>query len=153
MSFKVGSLVEGKVVDIVKFGVFVRIKGGKTGLVHISRISNEFVRKTSDFVSINEKIVAKILSIDDRERIQLSIKDVTDAESAEFLELSKEKLQEQTPAKEESLYSEDKQRPDKNSGENFFEEKLKSFMHQSEGRLTDLKRSKESKRGGSKKRK
>jgi len=146
MSFEVGSLVEGRIVEIVKFGVFVKIRGGKTGLVHISQISNEFVREVADYVSVGQDVVAKVVSVDDRGRIQLSLKEVTPEEEKEFLK----------DAKHDSIREDTEDRPTPREspprGEDNFEAKMKKFLRQSEDRLIDLKRSNEAKRGGGKKR-
>ena len=145
MSFEVGSLVEGRIVEIVKFGVFVKIKGGKTGLVHISQISNDFVREVSDYVTVGSDVVAKVISIDDKGRIQLSLKEVTPEEEEQFQKNRRE-------SKPEPQQQEQPQKKPPRDYEDNFEAKLKKFMRQSEDRLIDLKRSTESKRGGGKKR-
>jgi S1 RNA binding domain protein len=77
MQHEIGSIVEGTVVDVVKFGAFIKIRDGKTGLVHISQISDKFVREVSDHVTVGTHVVAKIISIDDKGRIQLSLKNIS----------------------------------------------------------------------------
>ncbi|HOO56281.1 MAG TPA: S1 RNA-binding domain-containing protein [bacterium] len=153
MNNEVGDLVEGTVVDIAKFGAFVKIKGGKTGLVHISQISDKFVREISEFVAIGMPVVAKVISVDDKGRVQLSIKNVTQEEKESFDSGKTEAVEKEVGAEEAS----DKQRQSGNRSENqeedSFEKKLKNFMRQSEDRLVDVKRSIESKRGSRKRKK
>jgi S1 RNA binding domain protein len=74
MQLEVGSIVEGKVTGITKFGAFVELPGGKTGMVHISEISNTYVQEISDHLSDNQVVKVKVLSISEDGKISLSIK-------------------------------------------------------------------------------
>jgi polyribonucleotide nucleotidyltransferase len=72
---EVGAIYYDKpVVSVMDFGAFVQIMPGKDGLVHISELSNERVEKTSDVVKEGDKVTVKLVAIDDRGRLQLSIK-------------------------------------------------------------------------------
>jgi polyribonucleotide nucleotidyltransferase len=71
---KVGETYLGKVVRIEKFGVFVNLLPGKDGLVHISQLANEHVKKAEDVVKLGEEILVKITEIDDKGRINASRK-------------------------------------------------------------------------------
>ncbi len=73
----IGKVFTGKVTGITDFGAFVKLPGGKTGLVHISEISNEYVKDIKDHLQQNQIIRVKVLSIDDRGKIGLSIKKAT----------------------------------------------------------------------------
>lgn len=66
--------VDKPVVSVMDFGAFVQIMPGKDGLVHISELSEERVAKTSDVVSEGDKVTVKLVAIDDRGRLQLSMK-------------------------------------------------------------------------------
>ena len=68
------AIVEGKVTGITKFGAFVSLGEGKSGLVHISEISDSFVTDISQFVSVGDTVRVRILAIDDDGKIRLSIK-------------------------------------------------------------------------------
>lgn len=70
----VGQILEGKVSGITKFGAFVDFEGGKSGLVHISEISDEYVEKVEDYLKRNQKVKVKVLSIADNGKVSLSIK-------------------------------------------------------------------------------
>jgi polyribonucleotide nucleotidyltransferase len=79
---EVGQIYKGKVSKIVDFGAFVTILPGKDGLVHISQITQERVEKVTDHLKEGQEIIVKVLKIDDRGKISLSMKEVTDAERA-----------------------------------------------------------------------
>lgn len=63
MQLEVGSVVEGKVTGITKFGAFVELPDGKTGMVHISEVAPTYVKEIRDFVTENQTVKVKILSI------------------------------------------------------------------------------------------
>jgi polyribonucleotide nucleotidyltransferase len=73
---EIGKVYEGTVARIVDFGAFVTILPGKDGLVHISQISNERVQSVSDYLKEGQQIKVKVLDVDQRGRIKLSIKEV-----------------------------------------------------------------------------
>ncbi|AZZ94196.1 polyribonucleotide nucleotidyltransferase [Hahella sp. KA22] len=79
---EVGKLYRGKVERIVEFGAFVNILPGKDGLVHISQIAQERVENVTDYLKEGQEVVVKVLDIDARGRIKLSIKEVTEDEKA-----------------------------------------------------------------------
>jgi len=83
--YKVGQIIDGKVVQIKEYGAFVELEAGLDGLVHISEIANKRVENVSDELSLGQMIKAKIMDIDpDRRRISLSIKAaLNEAEDAE----------------------------------------------------------------------
>lgn len=74
MSLAVGDVVEGVVSNLTKFGAFVNLDSGLTGLVHISEISDTFVKDVSDVLETGQNVQVKVLSIDDKGKIALSIK-------------------------------------------------------------------------------
>ena len=74
---EVGKIYENvPVVSVLDFGAFVQILPGKDGLVHVSEISNERVNKPSDILKEGDKVTVKLIAIDDKGRLQLSIKAV-----------------------------------------------------------------------------
>ena len=73
---EVGAIYEGTVARIVDFGAFVNILPGKDGLVHISQISNERVEKVTDYLAEGQVIKVKVLDVDQRGRIKLSMKEM-----------------------------------------------------------------------------
>ena len=78
MEFGVGSVVEGKVTGITKFGAFVSLPGGKSGLVHISEIAYSYVNEVSEFLQEGQEVKVKVIGIDESNRINLSIKKAMD---------------------------------------------------------------------------
>ena len=74
MTVSVGAIVEGTVTGITNFGAFVQLPEGKSGLVHISEISHDYVEKVSDYLKKGEKIKVKVLSISKDDKISLSIR-------------------------------------------------------------------------------
>ncbi|WP_411842993.1 S1 domain-containing RNA-binding protein [Salinicoccus sp. HZC-1] len=122
MSVEVGSKVNGKVTGIKNFGAFVELPGGKTGLVHISEVADQYVEDINEHLSVGQEIEVKVLSVGDDGKISLSIK----------------KAKEQKP----------KPKPRQESKPEDFEKKLSSFLKDSEDRLSTIKRQTESRRGG-----
>ena len=74
MEVTVGAILEGKVTGITKFGAFVALPDGRSGLVHISNISNDYVTDVNDVLSVGQEVRVKVLNIDQQDRINLSIK-------------------------------------------------------------------------------
>lgn len=74
MSIGVGEVVEGTVTGITNFGAFVQLPEGKSGLVHISEISHDYVEKVTDYLKKNQKVKVKVLSITNDNKISLSIR-------------------------------------------------------------------------------
>ena len=70
MQLEVGAILEGKVTGITKFGAFVELEGGKTGMVHISEVAPTFVREIRDFVTEGQTVKVKVLSIGGRRQDQ-----------------------------------------------------------------------------------
>ena len=78
MEFGVGSVVEGKVTGLTKFGAFVSLPEGKSGLVHISEIAYTYVNEVKDHLQEGQEVKVKVIGIDDAGRINLSIKKAQD---------------------------------------------------------------------------
>ena len=76
MELGVGAIVDGKVTGITKFGAFVALPEGKSGLVHISEIAYSYVNEVSDHLHEGQEVRVKIIGIDQAKRINLSIKQV-----------------------------------------------------------------------------
>lgn len=78
MEFGVGSILDGKVTGITKFGAFVALPEGRSGLVHISEIAYSYVNEVSDYLKEGQEVKVKVIGIDQANRINLSIKKVND---------------------------------------------------------------------------
>ncbi len=129
MALEVGAIVEGEVSGITNFGAFVQLPEGKVGLIHISEVSNVYVKDVHDFLKEKDKVTVKVLSIDEKGKIGLSIKQLMPP-----------------PAPKKPL--ERRPMPPKPVPTLTFEDKLSRFLKDSDDRLLDLKRNTESKRGG-----
>ena len=81
---EIGKLYNGKVVRIADFGAFVNIMPGTDGLVHISQIVAERVNNVRDFLNEGDDVIVKVLDIDNRNRVKLSMKEITEEEKAAF---------------------------------------------------------------------
>lgn len=81
MQPEVGAVLEGKVSGVTKFGAFVNLPGGKSGLVHISEIANTFVSDVAQFVSVGQTVKVKVIGING-DKINLSIKRAEETQEA-----------------------------------------------------------------------
>ena len=80
-----GTIYNGKVVRIVDFGAFVNFMPGTDGLVHISQIAEERVEKVTDYLSEGQDVKVKVIEIDNRGRVKLSIKEAAEKAKTEDL--------------------------------------------------------------------
>ena len=78
MEFGVGSILDGKVTGITKFGAFVALPEWRSGLVHISEIAYTYVNEVSDYLKEGQEVKVKVIGIDQANRINLSIKKVSE---------------------------------------------------------------------------
>lgn len=78
MEIRAGSILEGNVKSITKFGAFVILPGGRSGLVHISEISHSYVSDVKDHLQEGQEVRVKVVGIDEAGRINLSIKKAMD---------------------------------------------------------------------------
>ncbi len=78
MQVAIGEIVEGKVTGITKFGAFVELPGGKTGMVHISEVAPTYVKEIKDHLTIGQEVRVKVLAVSEEGKISLSIKRAMD---------------------------------------------------------------------------
>jgi polyribonucleotide nucleotidyltransferase len=81
---EVNKIYHGKVTRIIPVGAFVEVLPGKEGMVHISQLENRRVEKVEDVVSIGQKVIVKVREIDERGRVNLTIKGVSPEEKAQI---------------------------------------------------------------------
>ena len=74
MEISVGAILEGNIKSITKFGAFVSLPGGRSGLCHISEIAHSYVADVKDFLTEGQEVKVKVVGIDEAGRINLSIK-------------------------------------------------------------------------------
>ncbi|MBQ8417313.1 MAG: RNA-binding protein S1 [Phascolarctobacterium sp.] len=140
MSLEVGAIVEGEVTGITNFGAFVQLPEGKVGLIHISEVSNVYVKDVHDFLKEHDKVKVKVLSVDERGKIGLSIKQLTPPPAPQ--------PKPQRPQLENKERRGPRPQAAKVAPVLSFEDKLSKFLKDSDDRMLDLKRNTESKRGG-----
>jgi len=164
MQTEQGEIFEGKVTGITNFGAFVSLPDGKSGMVHISEVSDGFVRDIGEFLKVGDTVRVSVVNVDERGRISLSIKRAA-------------KLQAEKPAAQSTPGI--SARPDKRSerdsgtdagqnerkpfeppseyvpmgrrkapGYDSFEDMMTKFKADSNERFSDIKRSADSKRSG-----
>ena len=135
MELAVGDIREGKVTGITKFGAFVSLEGGKSGLVHISEVANTFVSDVHDHVQIGQTVKVKILSIADDGKINLSIKRVLEPprEERPRQEIFSRPQRPAAPVTHSGILPPVQQ----TSGNQDFEDRLKKFMQESDSRIAD----------------
>lgn len=141
MSIEIGSIHEGKVTGITKFGAFVLLPMGKSGMVHISEIANTYVDDIGKFLEEGQMVKVKVIGVDQMNRINLSIKKALPPPApapAAFRPANRP-----VQATQSTLQK---------SEDDSFESKLKAFMQSSESRMSDI-RSQNDKRSGGRRRK
>ncbi len=144
MELAVGSIVTGKVTTITKFGAFIALPGGKSGLVHISEVAPTFVNDVHDFLAEGQEVSVKILAITPEGKINLSVKQT----------LPKPERPERPTRREPALRRAAQPAPvPAEPAEQTFEDKLKQFMSVSDSKQSELNRYMAGKRGGSRRRK
>ena len=183
MEPQVGSILEGKVTTITKFGAFVALEGGKSGLVHISEIANTFVNDVHDFLEEGQTVKVLVLSAENG-KINLSIKKTQPpqerpmnrgprpggapfhnngprpagsgsfhnngprpAGGGNFHSGPRPGGAPAGGSRPQSFNRTPRPQPAPISGDQAFEDKLKQFLSSSEGKMADLNRNMDGKRG------
>ena len=147
MEPEVGMILEGKVTSILKFGAFVALEGGRSGLVHISEIAPTYVNDVHDFLQEGQTVRVKVLSTENG-KINLSIKKALPQEE-------RPRSFRPAPPRGGGALRPAPQRgparpaapPVPQTPDQIFEDKLKQFMTASEGRMADLNRGMDGRRG------
>ncbi|OEG00304.1 RNA-binding protein S1 [Vulcanibacillus modesticaldus] len=124
MSIEIGSKLEGKVTGITHFGAFVELPNGETGLVHISEISDSYVKDVNEFLKVDDVVTVKVINVEENGKIGLSLRGAREKQVSKSM-------------KQTRRYSRES-----------FDEKLNKFLKDSEERLSSLRKSTDSKRGG-----
>lgn len=151
MQLEVGSIIEGKVTGITKFGAFVELPTGKTGMVHISEVSASYVKEISDHLSENQMVKVKVLSISPDGKVSLSIKKCQDASQQQ--PPSQAPAQHRPPQPRRSFAPKEMgwrgPKPSQSSENMSFEDMMAKFKQTSDDKMSDLKRNTEARRGAS----
>lgn len=127
MAVTIGDIVEGKVVNITKFGAFIELSSGESGLVHISEISRDYVENIAEHLKKDQEVKAKVLSNKDG-KLSLSIK------------------QAQPKKEKQKVYTWEGEK--KQSQDMSFEDKISKFLKESSEKMDQIK-CRDSRRGNS----
>ena len=134
-------ILDGKVKSIASFGAFINLPDGKTGLVHISEVAASYVSDIHQFLSEGQDVKVKLLSVDERGRLSLSLKqaaaDEHPAQKAEAPAAAREEHAERPakPRRPARVWTEQPQKAEPAS----FEEKLKLFMADSNNKISGVR--------------
>ena len=148
MEYEVGTVLEGKVTSITKFGAFVALEGGKSGLVHISEIANAYVNDVNDYLKVGDAVKVKILSVNEAGKINLSIKQAqpsaprpayTPRPQANNTTKATHHAYTTRPANTYRSAPSHGGEVAPPTGDTSFEDKLKQFMQQSDSKINDSK--------------
>ncbi|MBO4584067.1 MAG: S1 RNA-binding domain-containing protein [Clostridia bacterium] len=144
MSINVGDIFEGTVTGITNFGVFVALPDGKSGMVHISEVANVYVKDINEFVKDKQTVRVKVIGIDEKGKISLSMK-----QAAEPVREQKPREEKPAPAREPAKntpFYADGWTPEITDDVDF-EGMMAKFKKQSEEKMSDFKRSRDAKHG------
>lgn len=139
MDLEVGTITEGRITGIAKFGAFVEVANGVTGLVHISEISKNFVTDISKFLDVGDMVKVKILNVRDG-KLSLSIKQVQELVLKErFNKKDEIKIATRQPQPPKEMTQ-------KKDAPLTFEEMLSKFKKSSEEKMSDIRKNLDNKR-------
>lgn len=141
MDLVVGAVVDGKVTGIMKFGAFVSLPGGKSGLVHISEIAYSYVNEVSDFLKEGQEVKVKIIGVDENGRINLSIKKAQEPPAQQQPPKRRQFNQAGNGSGGSSNAGQPRTfaKPAQPAAEPSFEDKLKQFMADSDSKISGIK--------------
>ena len=154
MQVEVGSILEAKVTGITKFGAFVKFENDQTAMVHISEIANTFVEDVHDHLQTGQAVKVLVLSAENG-RVNLSIKKALPQQERRAPRSPRPAPGPQGGPRSAAasgsvppqFQGRGRPEPLPPSGDQAFEDKLKRFLSSSEGKMADLNRSMDGKRG------
>ena len=139
---EIGAIVEGKITGLTAFGAFVSLPDGKSGMVHISEVSNTFVKDIKEFLKEGQDVKVKVVSISEEGKISLSIKKAEEPAREERPRQSRPNRNSDRP-RANVWQGQQKQQKEAMS----FEDMMAQFKAVSDEKMSDLKRSTESRQG------
>lgn len=129
-AIEVGSVLEGKITGITKFGAFVTLPEGRSGLVHISEISNTYVNDVHDHVQLGQSVTVRVLNVAPDGKINLSIKRAAEAPAPARVPAAGPAAPKKQPRSAVPA-------ADPPGSNREFEDRLKKFMQESDSRIAD----------------
>ena len=138
MELKAGTVLEGKVTGITKFGAFVALPEGKSGLVHISEVADTFVNDINEFLKVGQELKVRVVSIAEDGKIRLSARNTSgEARPAAQPRPMRPAASAARPAASAPRSdSAGQQVVKEDSGNREFEDKLKQFMQASNSKMS-----------------
>lgn len=145
MAVEIGEILEGKVTGITNFGAFVELPDKTTGMVHISEVSNSFIKDIHEKLSENDIVSVKVIDINDKGKVALSIKKaLPQDDTAE--QKPRKTFGEKSPKQKPPVWT----GPKSNDSESMsFEDMMAKFKTVSDEKMSDLKKNTTAKRGAS----
>lgn len=135
MQIDIGSIYEGTVTGLTKFGAFVKLENGASGMVHISEVSTEYVEDIANHLSEGDKVKVKVMEINEKGKISLSIKKA-------LPEPEKPKFEKKPRPQNKNTNRGWQGKPqEEQSAPMSFEDMMAKFKAQSEDKMSDIKRS------------
>ena len=140
---EIGAIVEGKVTGLTAFGAFVSLPDGKSGMVHFSEVSNTFVKDINEFLKEGQEVKVKVVAINEEGKISLSIKKASD-EPREAKPRQNNRPRPQGDRPRANVWQGQQKQPKEAMS---FEEMMAQFKAVSDEKMSDLKRSTDSRQG------
>ncbi len=145
MPISVGDIFEGKVTGITNFGAFVALPDGKSGMVHISEVANVYVNDINEFVKDKQTVRVKVVAIDDKGKISLSMKQAAEPDRQQPKRREEKPAPAPAPAKKPAVF--DGGWTPEITDDADFEGMMAKFKKLSEEKMSDFKRSRDVKHG------
>lgn len=141
MQLEVGAIMTGKVTGITKYGVFVDLGSGKSGMVHISEVASTYVKEIRDFVTDGQEIKVKVLGISDEGKVSLSMKQAVPTQEKSAGAGGGQYRQRRTGggrSGSQPAFSDSRQT--QTAEKTSFDDMLQRFMQTSDEKISDLRR-------------
>ena len=140
---EIGAIVEGKITGLTAFGAFVSLPDGKSGMVHISEVSNSFVKDIKEVLKEGDEVKVKVLNITEEGKISLSIRKAD--ENSQDAQKKRGPRPQKSDRHRANVWQ-GQQKPQKEAMS--FEEMMAQFKQASDEKMSDLKRSTDGRYGG-----
>ncbi len=150
MQSLVGEIYEGKVTGLTAFGAFVKMSNGESGMVHISEVAATYVKEISEFLTEGQDVKVKVLAINEKNKISLSIKQAlppAPKTNDSYNKRSQQSSYNQKNSGKGYSQSPPKTNPQQSSGPMSFEDMMAKFKQESDEKMSVLKRSGDFKTG------
>ena len=143
MAVEIGAILEGKVTGITNFGAFVELPDKTTGMVHISEVSNSFIKDIHEVLKENDTVKVKVIDVNEKGKVALSIKKALPKE--EMPEKPKKNFNDRSKSRPQVWTGQRRSEPENMS----FEDMMARFKSVSDEKMSDHKKNSASKRGTS----